>query len=87
MVGLRAVLSIDLALTYTTHLCISTLNAGVVCYCVSLGAHALTLSSRGLYALSLYVEMVWLLTPSMVVVLLIARVLVMQCADAELSIY
>ena len=77
-------LASTLGMLYATHLLIEGVNLGVICYVVSSTAHSLSSSSRGLYTLSLYVEMVWLLVPSGAIALLIARVLVMQCGDEEL---
>mgnify|MGYP003350167567 CR=1 FL=1 len=73
-----------LTLIYSSHLLVETLNSGVVVYVVSLLLHVVSGVSRYLYVMSLYVELVWILGPSCVVVVLIARTILMQCGDEEL---
>ena len=50
-----------------------------------LAVHSMVVCSRALYGSNLYLELVWLLAPTVVVVLLIARTVSMQCSDEELS--
>jgi hypothetical protein len=73
-----------MTLLYTTHALIETLNLGVTVYVVSLAQHMVLTACRALYTLSLYVEMVWLLIPSAVVSMLMARVVAVQCTEEEL---
>ena len=61
------------------------LNLGVVVLVALLGIHSLVVCSRALYGSNLYLELVWLLAPTSVVVLLIVRTVGMQCSDEELG--
>ena len=51
-------LSQQLLLVYTTHLLLEGLNTGVICYITCLLAHSTAVTSRSLYTMSLYTEMV-----------------------------
>jgi len=74
----------QLVVLYSTHAVVECLNLGIVLVVSLTGLHAMVLSSREQYTANLYVEVVWLLAPTVVVVLLIARGIVMQCSDEEL---
>ena len=74
-----------LSLLYSTHVMLESMNLGVVLLVSALATHSLVVCSRALYGSNLYLELVWLLAPTAVVVLLIVRTLTMQCSDEELS--
>nr|QHQ98639.1 cytochrome c oxidase subunit 2 [Lacrimia lanifica] len=76
-----------LAVLYCTHSLLECMNIGVVLLVSILALHAMVVCSRALYGSNLYVELVWLLAPTVVVVLLLARTVCMQCSDEELTAY
>ena len=71
---------------YSSHVLLESMNIGVVVLIVLLATHSLVICSRALYTCNIYLELVWLLAPTVVVVLLIARVVSLQCSDEELSL-
>ena len=70
---------------YCTHAMLETTNIAVVLFIATSALHMVSVVARSLYTANLYIELVWLLVPTALVVLLIARVIVMQCSDEELS--
>nr|ATQ37483.1 cytochrome c oxidase subunit 2 [Rhynchopus euleeides] len=74
----------SMSMLYTTHLLMESINLSIIAYVVSVAVHSICISSRSLYSLSLYVEMVWLLTPSAAITLLVSRVVIMQCSEEEI---
>ena len=75
----------SLAILYSTHVLLECLNLGVVVLVSLLAIHGMVVSSRALYTSNLYVELVWLLAPTVVVVSLLARTVAMQCSDEEIT--
>ena len=75
-----------MSMIYSTHAMLEASNVAVVVFIASCAMHSLCLSSRALFTLNLYVELVWLLVPTSVVVLLIARVVLLQCAEEDVSL-
>ena len=63
------------------------MNVAVVLLVSVLAIHSMMICSRSLYTSNLYVELVWLLAPTAVVVLLLARTVCMQCSDEELIVH
>ena len=80
-----SILLSGLLVLYTTHSLVETLNLAIICYVVGVGLHGVCTCSRVLYTLSVYVEMIWLLTPTACVVVMIVRVLIMQCSEEEIA--
>ena len=78
-------LSQGLSILYGTHVLLEAMNLGVVLMVSTMGIHSITICARALYGNNLYLELVWLLAPTVVVVLLIVRTITMQCSDEELS--
>ena len=78
-------LSQGLSVLYATHVILECMNLGVVILVAAMTAHAMVIPCRALYGTNLYLELVWLLSPTAVVVLLIVRTISMQCSDEELS--
>jgi len=69
---------------YSTHVLLESMNLGIVVMVSTMAIHAMVLSARALYGTNLYLELVWLLAPTAIVVLLIVRTIAMQCSDEEL---
>jgi hypothetical protein len=61
------------------------MNLGVVVLVAMMALHSLVVCCRALYGCNLHLELVWLLGPTVVVVLLIVRTITMQCSDEELA--
>ena len=74
----------SMSMLYSTHILMESLNLAVVVLVAMLGMHSIQVVSRALYGSNLYLELVWLLTPTAAVVLLIVRTVGMQCSDEEL---
>ena len=70
---------------YTTHCLLEGMNLGVVLLVSLVATHSMVLATRGLYGCNLYLELVWLLAPTSVVVVLITRTVCMQCSDEEIA--
>ena len=68
---------------YSTHMLIETLNLSIVVYVIALAYQSVCTPSKVLYSLNLYVEMVWLLVPTGVVVAMMARVVIIQAAEED----
>ena len=68
---------------YTTHALIESLNLSIVVYILALAYQSACTPSKVLYSLNLYVEMVWLLVPTGVVVAMMARVVIIQAAEED----
>ena len=64
----------SISMLYTTHMAIECLNSSVVIFMVTVATQMLCYYSCTLYLASLHLEMVWLLVPTAVVAMLIARV-------------
>ena len=75
----------SIGMLYATHVLLESMNLGVVLLVSTLALHAMVVPCRALYGSNLYLELVWLLAPTVVVVLLIVRTIAMQCSDEELS--
>ena len=75
----------SMTMLYATHVLLESMNLGVVLLVSTMALHALAVSCRALYGSNLYLELVWLLAPTVVVVLLIVRTIAMQCSDEELA--
>ena len=75
----------SLGVLYSTHSLLEGMNMGVVMMVSLLATHSLVLCSRALYGCNLYLELVWLLAPTAIVVVLIVRTVCMQCSDEEVS--
>nr|ADP88934.1 cytochrome c oxidase subunit 2 [Diplonema papillatum]APQ44783.1 cytochrome c oxidase subunit 2 [Diplonema papillatum] len=76
-----------LAVLYTTHVALEVLNVAIVVFIAGAAMHSATVSSRNLYTSNLYLELVWLLTPTAMVTMLVVRVVVMQCSEEELQLH
>ena len=74
-----------LGVLYSTHSLLEGMNMGVVMMVSLLATHSLVLCTRALYGCNLYLELVWLLAPTAIVVVLIVRTVCMQCSDEEVS--
>ena len=75
----------SLGVLYSTHSLLEGMNMGVVMMVSLLATHSLVLCSRALYGCNLYLELVWLLAPTAIVVVLIVRTVCMQCSDEEVT--
>ena len=81
----KSMLAQSISMLYSTHVLLESMNLGVVLMVSTMALHALAVSCRALYGSNLYLELVWLLAPTVVVVLLIVRTIAMQCSDEELA--
>nr|QHQ98656.1 cytochrome c oxidase subunit 2 [Diplonema japonicum] len=77
----------NLAMIYSTHAMLEATNLAIVVFIASGAMHVLCILSRALYTMNLYVELVWLLVPTAVVILLIARVVLLQCAEEDVALH
>ena len=82
-----SMLSQGLSVLYSTHVLLESMNLGIVVMVGTMSIHAMVLAARALYGTNLYLELVWLLAPTAIVVLLIVRTIAMQCSDEELCSY
>lgn len=83
-VDVGSILSQGLSVLYSTHVLLESMNLGIVVMVGTMSIHAMVLAARALYGTNLYLELVWLLAPTAIVVLLIVRTIAMQCSDEEL---
>ena len=74
-----------LGILYTTHSLLEGMNMGVVMMVTILATHSLVICTRALYGSNLYLELVWLLAPTIIVVVLIVRTVCMQCSDEDIA--
>nr|QHQ98671.1 cytochrome c oxidase subunit 2 [Rhynchopus humris] len=76
-----------LSMIYTTHMLIESINLAIIVYVVSSSIQSMSTGTKSIYTLNLFIEMVWLLVPSCGVVLMMGRVVVMQCSEEELCLH
>ena len=74
----------SLSMIYTTHMLIESINLAIIVYVVSSSIQSMSTGTKSIYTINLFIEMVWLLVPSCGVVLMMGRVVVMQCSEEEL---
>jgi len=74
-----------LSMIYSTHVVAEILNMAIVAYMGGLAVHVVVHGTHVLLTSSVHVEMVWLLLPSMLVLLMLCRVLLMQTAEEDIT--
>ena len=74
-----------LGILYITNVALETVDIAIVVLLSTVALSHMTYSTRGSYYVNLFLESVWLLSPTLVCMLLITRVVLMHTAAEELQ--
>nr|ATQ37456.1 cytochrome c oxidase subunit 2 [Diplonema ambulator] len=77
----------NMGMLYSTHAMLESSNMAIVVFMMGCAMHVLTTVCRALLAINLYVELVWLLAPTSIIILLIGRVVLLQCAEEDVALH